>query len=188
MKKFFRYNSRHRLYFPGQWALPQLNPTYSRSHNEATGKRTWSIDEPLWLYRLRQHLFANAGAHWCPSRGVNARRDQPLPDLWSYGPDDNRTCSYCGSIHFEDLMRICKKTFSDPGYGVEGTTKSYKVYVKQPNVRNASEGAIKFYMHHLPDDFEAGDKLLLHNAVKVTSDRFEAEMAARNEQRLKVVR
>jgi hypothetical protein len=33
---------------------------------------------------------------------------------------------------------------------IETSTEPHKVYVHQPGVRNANEGGIKFYTHHLP--------------------------------------
>lgn len=70
-------------------------------------------------------------------------------------------------------MVICRKTIVDERYGVEGTTKSYKVYVRQPGVRNAGEGAIKFYMYHAPKNPRAGEQQLFANAMQVTRERFE---------------
>jgi hypothetical protein len=159
-----RYNSRHHLWFPrgykGRW-WPQLNPL------ESIYDRTWrqSFHEPIWLWRLRQRIFAYAGATTCNG----------APATWDWGPDGNRTCSHCGSIHPDDLMEICRKTIVDDRYGVEGTTKSYKVYVRQPGVRNASEGAIKFYSYHAPEKPSVADQQLFANAQRVTNERFRAK-------------
>lgn len=184
MKRFLRYNTRHRLYFPGNGALPQLNPIMSRSHNEVTGKRTWGMSEPLWMFRTRQRLFCFGGRHRCGERGQYSAvhkvpgQDQDLPDTWDIGPDGNRTCSFCGSIHAEDLMAIARKTLTDERYGIEGTTKSYKVYVRQPGVRNASEGAIKFYKHHAPAKPSESDQQLFATAVRLTGERTRARFTA----------
>lgn len=91
------------------------------------------------------------------------------------GPDGNRTCSYCGSIHADDLMEICRKTLVDERYGVEGTDKSYKVYVRQPGVRNASEGAIKFYKVHVPANPSQADQDLFAQALRVSDTRWRAK-------------
>jgi hypothetical protein len=183
MNYLLRYNSRHSLYFPGDGKLPQLNPLMSSSHSKS-GKRTKSFSEPLWMFRLRQRVFCFSGWHRCGSRGENLAMfrygndgGKELPDTWDRGPDDNRTCSYCGSIHPDDLMKICRKTLVDERYGIEGTTKSYKVYVRQPGVRNASEGAIKFYMHHAPANPTKADRELFDSARKVTHERFVARWA-----------
>ncbi len=184
LMRFLRYNTRHHVYFPGDWKLPQLNPISSSSHTNS-GKRTLGFHESLWLFRLRQRLFAFAGRHRCGDRGRNPlaskmfRGDQDLPDTWDFGPDGNRTCSFCGSIHPDDLMKICQLTLADERYGIEVTTKSYKYYVRQPGVRNASEGAIKFYMTHAPEAPTPEQQELFSKAVSLTNERFHAKWAAR---------
>lgn len=71
----------------------------------------------------------------------------------------NRVCSYCGSLHPDDMFRLVAESANaapDVPYGsaveIEPSDKSYKIYVRQPGVRNAHEGGIKFYTHHLPRD------------------------------------
>lgn len=179
MKNFLRYNSRHRLYFPGDWKWPELNPIVSSSHTKS-GKRTRSIDEPYWMFRLRQRIFCFAGKQRCPSRGDWAnsvfkvgQNSDLLPDTWDRGPDGNRTCSYCGSIHPDDLMLICRKVPSDERYGLECAKPGYKYYLKQPGVQNASQGAIKFYMHHVPKNPSLEDQATFSTAVKITRERFQ---------------
>jgi hypothetical protein len=178
---FLRYNTRHSLHFPGDGRLPQMDPTCYRSHDKA-GRRTRTLSEPLRVFQLRQRLFCFAGRHRC------ARRDEPFsynmrdgaaPDTWDIGPDGNRTCSYCGSIHPDDLMAICRKTLTDDRYGVEGTDKSYKVYVRQPGISNAGDGAIKFYMAHAPKHPTTDQQELFSAAVRVTNERFEAQWKQR---------
>jgi hypothetical protein len=178
-----RYNTRHHLFFPGDGLRPQLNPISSWSHARKSRKRTKSWHEPLWAFRLRQRWFAFAGHQRCGRRddafSMN-RSDGPQPDTWDWGPDGNRTCSYCGSIHPDDLIKICHLTLKDERYGVEGTDKGYKVYVKQPGVRNASEGAIKFYMQHAPQTPRDDDQRLFKEASRLTRERFEARYNVRN--------
>ena len=103
---------------------------------------------------MRQRLFAFRGRQRCPRRGegwIGQRETTTLPDTWDLGPDGNRTCSFCGSIHPEDFEKIRLKSLVDARYAIDGTDKSYKVYIRQPGVRNAGEGAIKFYRHHAVD-------------------------------------
>jgi hypothetical protein len=177
LTKFLRHNSRHHLYFPGDWQWPQLNPYTSSSHTKS-GKFTRSYHEPLWLFRLRQRWFGFAGFHRCAERGLAMPDDtNPFPDTWDIGPDDNRTCSYCGSIHPDDLMEICRKALTDEAYAVEPSTKRYKVYLRQPGVSNAGEGAIKFYMHHAPANPSNEDQDLFARAVRKSNERFAALMA-----------
>lgn len=79
-------------------------------------------------------------------------------DRWErFKSNGDRVCSFCGSLHFEDFARLVRAALEVPEdipYGhavrIEPSTKSYKVYVHQPGVRNASEGGMKFYMHHVP--------------------------------------
>jgi hypothetical protein len=178
IRRFLRYNTRHCLHFPRDGARPQLNPICSSSHSKS-GKRTFNLHEPLWLFRLRQRVFCFSGRHRCGRRSESwfsqskaFGGDKPLPDTWDMEPDGNRTCSYCGSIHPDDLMEICRKALVDERYGIEGTTKSYKVYVQQPGVRNAAEGAIKFYMHHAPAKPSAEDQELFAKARRLTNERW----------------
>ncbi len=176
MRKFLRYNARHTLWFPqgykGCW-LPQLNPIQSIYD----GKWRPRLDEPLWLMQFRHRFFAFAGKQWCGARGeVNLNEVPTYPDTWDVGPDGNRTCSHCGSIHFDDLLAICKKSLTDERYAVEGTTKGYKYYVKQPGVRNAGEGAIKYYTYHSPREISDKDYDLFRAALQKSHERFRAFM------------
>lgn len=83
----------------------------------------------------------------------------PGPDHWEKfkAPHGNRVCSYCGSLHWEDMLALVKQSAEaseDADYHqtvqIEPSDKGYKVYVNQPGVRNAHEGGIKFYMQHVP--------------------------------------
>ncbi len=188
LKRFLRLNWRHSLYFPRGWNghwWPQLDPTGSASHG-ANGKRTFTWHEPLWLFSLRQRLFAFAGRHRCGRRSAFTDREfpgryqgDPTPDTWDMGPDGNRTCSCCGSVHPDDLMEICRKTLVDERYGIEGTDKAYKVYVRQPGVRNAGDGAIKFYMCHAPEKPTQEEQDLFSKAQRLTLERFMLQFARR---------
>lgn len=166
MKNFLRYNSRHHLYFDRIHWLPELNPISSRY----SSKGEFMVYEPLWLFRLRQRIFAHAGKQRCGDRGQGSE----MPDTWDWGPDDNRTCSYCGSIHPEDFVKVARRALGDERYEIEGTMKSYKYYIRQPGVRNASEGAIKFYTMH--GNFSEKELLIINGALKVSSERFEQRM------------
>ncbi len=175
MKKFLRYGSRHRIFFPRGYEgrrWPELNPT--SSCNWAGKKRTWSFSEPLWMFLARKRLFAFAGYHRCPERGAGGG----APDSWNFMPDGNRTCSYCGSIHPEDMVRLVSKCIHSNAEEVriEPSDKKYKTYVWQKGIVNASQGGIKFYMWHTTPDL-----LLPHSqtayslAVKLTNSRYKKE-------------
>jgi hypothetical protein len=185
---FLRYNSRHHLWFPrgchyGEGRFVVLNPIRSSSHNERH-QRTWSWYEPLWVFRLRQRLFCVVGRQRCGRRdGMFARNrnDGALLDTWNKGPDGYRTCSHCGSIHPDDLMDVCRKSLTDERYDVHMSDKRYKAYLRIPGVRNASEGAIKFYMQHAPESPSKEDQELFKQALNVSRERFNARMTADRE-------
>lgn len=176
MKKFLRYKSRHSLYWPGDGRAPELNPLSSRSHSEISRRPTARWDEPTWLFRLRQAWFCVVERQRCADRGMSMahRGHMAFPDTWDLGPDGMRTCSYCGSIHFEDLMKIAQLTLDNDAYGVEATDKGYKYYVRQPGVRNACEGAIKFYTGHVPRVVTPQQEQLFAQARRITHERFSA--------------
>jgi len=167
MKKFLRYGSRHCLWFPGDWRLPQINPLVSSSHSAKSGKRTFRCYEPVWLMRLRQRLFCFAGRHRCGGRWFGQSPkfggDKALPDTWDLMADGTRTCSYCGSLHEEDLFDILQHYVAgDPGYSFSTTDKGYKLYAHRPGAVNASLGGIKFYKCHVDHnhpDFEKREAL-----------------------------
>lgn len=102
-----------------------------------------------------------------PFNGEATREDRP---------DGSRTCSYCGSLHPDDFMDIMKQFAAGrPGYRFGTTDKSYKAYGNRPGVRNASEGGIKFYVHHLPDDQREEHM----EAFRAAWSRLRAEMGLR---------
>ena len=68
---------------------------------------------------------------------------------------------------------------------VEPSDKSYKVYIHQPGVRNAMEGGIKFYTHHLPRDAKGNLAVTQQRqdeyatAVRHSNIRFERDIMSR---------
>ena len=92
----------------------------------------------------------------CPRRNEGAFT--PGPDHWEqFKSNGDRVCSFCGSLHPDDflaLVKTCAEIPADAAYNalveIEPSDKGYKIYVKRPGVRNASEGGIKFYTQHLP--------------------------------------
>jgi hypothetical protein len=97
---------------------------------------------------------------YCPRREENplGARTFPGPDRWNkFKSNGDRVCSYCGSLHWEDMLRLVSEAANAPEDAdyhsvpsIEPSDKGYKVYVHQPGIRNAMEGAIKFYMQHVP--------------------------------------
>lgn len=166
MKKFLRYHGKHHLWFPRGykgWRMPRLNPLESCSHAPGN-KRTWSLWEPTWFYFLRKEFFNDGGEAVC--NGMKTR--------WRIGQDGNRACDMCGSMHPDDVLRIAHLSLTDTRYSIDGTDKNYKVYIRQPDVVNAGQGAIKFYMYHLPPKGKQADEFLvmLNKAAKTSHDRW----------------
>lgn len=97
---------------------------------------------------------------WCRRRGENPASMSMFPeqDHWDkIKSTGDRVCSYCGSLHPDDFFPIVKAASeADPNIvdgsvpEIEVSDKSYKIYIHRPGVRNAHEGAIKFYTMHLP--------------------------------------
>jgi len=79
-------------------------------------------------------------------------------DYWRVLENGDKTCSFCGSLSHEDILRLLKKH----GRGILGfTDKSYKWYINQPEVGNAGEGGIKYYRQHdTPEFIEEVNKLI----------------------------
>lgn len=81
--------------------------------------------------------------HVCPRREESLFTPSNM-DSWDKIGED-RVCSYCGSLHPEDLNELVK----EQGIKVlELSDKSYKLYINRPNIHNATQGAIKFYKQH----------------------------------------
>lgn len=90
--------------------------------------------------------------HECPQR-MQGPFNLPDKDTWTIIGED-KCCSYCGSLHPDRVLELVEKH----GFQIiEQTSKSYKWYINQPNVSNASFGGIKYYRYH--DTQEFVDKL-----------------------------
>lgn len=71
-------------------------------------------------------------------------------DYWRVLPNNDRTCSFCGSMHPDSVLEAVKQ------YGIqsiEQSTKSYKWYINRPGIKNASDGGIKYYRAHDTQEF-----------------------------------
>lgn len=97
-----------------------------------------------------------SAAHRCRSRDVNGEHPAVAAegdcDTWCKEANGDLCCSYCGSLHPEDFIRLVKKS-SDPSsdVSIDSSTKGYKFYIRRPDVVNAAEGGIKFYNWHFRD-------------------------------------
>lgn len=97
-------------------------------------------------------------------------------DRWDKtGPD--RVCSFCGSMHPEDFEAFLDRVLEDPDVNVrlDISDKSYKVYLRRPEIMNASQGAIKYYKQHT-SQLDTADKQRLQEkftqAVRVSIEKF----------------
>lgn len=90
--------------------------------------------------------------------GIPAHQDRGEgQDHWDqFRSNGDRVCSFCGSLHPEDMFRLVRAAAEAPEDApyrsvveIVRSDKGYKIYVHQPGVRNAHEGGIKFYTQHL---------------------------------------
>lgn len=140
------------------------------------------LPEPMTCGRRRENGMDQANA---PFNGSG-----PGLDRWQkFKRNGNRVCSYCGSLHPDDLFDLVKASAEAPETApfdsvveIEPSDKGYKIYIRQPGVRNAMEGGIKFYTQHLPRD-EKGDLAVpperqaeYNRAVHVSQVRFESHI------------
>lgn len=112
-------------------------------------------------------------------------------DHWQkFKSNGNRFCSYCGSLHPDDLFDLVRQSANAPqdaeyslAVEIEPSDKSYKIYVHQPGVRNAHEGGIKFYTQHLPRNTDGSSAVTEEQnadyllAVQASRKRFNGMMA-----------
>ena len=71
-----------------------------------------------------------------------------------------RHCSFCGSLHPDDFMRLVKE-----GWRVGATDKNYKAYLGSPEPGGGSMET-KFYFQHLSDE-QKREFVDLHNAGRI---------------------
>ena len=98
---------------------------------------------------------ADSEHHKCGRREEMPYIPKGIPefDTWRKLPNGDRTCSFCGSLHHDDFLRLARDA-ADPTKPVwveKATGKNYKYYVHQKDVENAMVGGIKFYTQHTPD-------------------------------------
>lgn len=93
--------------------------------------------------------------HLCPDRQNTPRiSGWPEKDTWDVRANGDRCCSFCGSLHPEDYMRLMRDACDDTSetHIERATGKTYKFYVHQKDVSNALDGGIKFYVWHISSD------------------------------------
>ena len=128
--------------------------------------------------------------------GIEAQVHQGLDRWLRFKVGGDRVCSYCGSLHPDDFFDIVGRAAEAPEDGaydafprVEPSDKGYKIYANRTGVRNATEGGIKFYSHHLPrridGSLDVSDELrdAYAEAVRRTRARFDRHFAKMRESR-----
>jgi hypothetical protein len=90
----------------------------------------------------------------------------------------DRVCSFCGSLHPADLEAILDRCIETGEVQISHSTKGYKVYINRPEIQNASEGAIKYYIWHALLDTEDVKRVQgkLNRAIKLTRNRLLAQL------------
>jgi len=124
----------------------------------------------------------------CPKRGGSAEQDAvfnyTVVDHWNkdHNTKGERTCSYCGGIHQDDLVPILKEAIDPekPDTFVYMSDKPNKMYMRRPDVRNASDGAIKSYGGHgIPTGYDYDSFLaLLNEALAASEPKADAKFKA----------
>ena len=89
---------------------------------------------------------------YCPRRAEGPSFTKG-PDEWRVR-DGHRHCSYCGSLHPEELFAAI-----EVGATVTPTDKSYKIYVDVPDAR-AGELKVTGMRNHAPAEGETGWELV----------------------------
>lgn len=110
-----------------QWGLDDDSKIVERE-----GERWLSCRENAH-WKLTFHVKQEHPDHgfYCPRRVEGAVFGAEIKDYWGVR-DGRRACSYCGSMHPDDLFEAI-----DLGCQVTGTDKNYKIYVE---VRNPDAG------------------------------------------------
>lgn len=121
----------------------------------------------------------------CPERNTNPIYAYNKPnrkgfnDYWDKRKNGDRCCSYCGSLHPDDVIDIL--TCGNPFY-LETSTKSYKIYVSREGVQNAGDGGIKYYRWHDNEGFIdraiKAEKANKHNNLSIRFKRHEYDKNA----------
>ena len=131
---------------------------------------------PTWWYVFKHWLaWLFSEKHTCSDRQAQCTRCQrhkENPDHWRKEKDGTKTCSFCGSIRFEDLMRFVDAAMADPSKVMieVASGKNYKIYC----------GGRKFYTWHFPKKGTAGldesEKARLNEALKKCHEHFYASI------------
>lgn len=101
-------------------------------------EKEYSVIEPSEVEALERMTCGRRMNDWGPWER------EPYRDFWKTLPNGDKVCSFCGSLSPDNVLAIVEKH----GVGCIEVAKSYKWYVRQPDVKNALEGGIKYYRYH----------------------------------------
>jgi hypothetical protein len=137
-------------------------------------------------YELARQIRKIADPDTNDEERLRRTRTEGLDRWQKFKSNGNRICSFCGSLHPDDMFELVRQCIDAPEDAefnsvveIEQSDKPYKIYIRQPGVRNAMEGGIKFYTHHLPRD-EKGNVTIdgkrndeYAKAVRMSKKRFD---------------
>lgn len=121
--------------------------------------------------------------HNCPLAISDAGENRYSKDGksgWRVEPNGDYSCDYCGSLHPEQFVSFLDTVITDPNIAIrcELNDRREKVYIERPGIKNAGDGAIKFYLLHLKQycvdnniELEVMDKKL-HQAFVLSNEKF----------------
>jgi hypothetical protein len=140
-----------------KYAIPAMEQNLERAREEEKAIRQRILDTAESLREAKVTLAKLEGnQHSCPRRmGELGPWDRKENLDWWNETGEDRTCSFCGSGHPEDVLAFLKQVDGEKFSAEMATGKNYKLYLSG-KAKNAGEGMIKFYMQHLsvmPEEF-----------------------------------
>ena len=118
-----------------RWAFDNDEPF--RYHPYEFGKEFKSVTKE-YIDSIERQLCPDHASQPLMFKGSIINKDSK-PDRWDKDEHGIRSCSFCGSIHPDDLIELFKKN----GFGIiERSDKSYKWYI------HIKEGRYKYYRSH----------------------------------------
>lgn len=141
---------------------PCVSTSRAYKINDVAEKILWACGATQlarWIWK--QYSLRRYGSFVCGCRcGGAGDRMFPPPDHWRKTGADLE-CSYCGSWAPKQFRRFCREVVAnpDPHVRVELADGCHKVYASRPGVRNARDGAIKFYLAHAPGQLHDANKI-----------------------------
>ncbi len=100
--------------------------------------------------------------HLCPRRPGGNIFKLPETDKWEIREDKLYHCSFCGSLHPDEVLKLIR----EHGFGIiEHSDKQYKWYLDVPKL-----GTLKYYRHHDTDEFINGYNNLLKESKEAGKD------------------